>query len=313
MGEKDIAEKRLLLHDDIFASIWNVGMFHGDEVIRPDELTDVLPRSTYKAGGKLHEQERDIAKLWKDSELRLALLGVENQTDIDRTMPLRVIGYDGAAYRSELSAKPVKMYPVFTVVLYFGWEQRWKKPIRLKDCFTVPEKMQSFFSDYKIHVINVAWLPDRVIAQLSNPFRQVAEYFSYLRKGKKYQPKDENVRYAEEFLDLMKTLTRDNRFEAAKKNVKEGESMTMRSILLDQLEDEARAKGEAEGRAKGEAEGRAEGRTEGRTEGETQEKHNTILRMLRKGWKLDVIADATDWTVGEIEAWLKTQHPQPAQ
>lgn len=77
MGEKDVAEKRLLTYADVFANIMNVGLFQGDEIIRPEELTTVLPQSTYKAEGKLRSQERDIAKLWKDSELRLALLGLE--------------------------------------------------------------------------------------------------------------------------------------------------------------------------------------------------------------------------------------------
>lgn len=88
MGEKDIAEKKLLTYPDIFANILNVSLFHGDEVIRPEELTDILPQSTYKAEGKLREQDRDIAKLWKDNELHLALLGLENQSAIDKTMPL---------------------------------------------------------------------------------------------------------------------------------------------------------------------------------------------------------------------------------
>lgn len=251
MGEKDIAEKKLLAYPDIFANILNVGLFHGDEVIHPDELTDVLPQSTYKADGKLREQERDIAKLWKDNELRLALLGIENQSQIDKTMPVRVIGYDGASYRNELNAKPVKMHPVLTIVLYFGWEQRWTKPIRLKDCFKVPERLEPFVSDYHINVIEIAWLPDDVIAKFANPFRQVAEYFSAMRKGEEYQPSEEYVRHAKELLDLMSLLTEDVRFKELKDDLPEGASMTMRSLILDQAE----ARGEARGRAEGEARG----------------------------------------------------------
>ena len=190
MGEKDVAEKRLLTYADVFANIMNVGLFQGDEVIRPEELTTILPQSTYKAEGKLRSQERDIAKLWKDSELRLALLGLENQSAIDAVMPIRIMGYDGAAYRDELNAKPVKLYPVVTVVLYFGWEKRWGKPLRLKECFRIPERLEPYVSDYHINVIEVAWLPDEVIAKFSNPFRMVAEYFSQMRKKEKYHPKD---------------------------------------------------------------------------------------------------------------------------
>lgn len=174
MGEKDIAEKRLLMYADVFANIVNVGLFRGKEVIRPEELTDVLPQSTYKAEGRLREQERDVAKLWKKSELRLALLGFENQSAVDDTMPVRIMGYDGAAYRNELNAKPpIRLYPVVTVVLYFGWEQRWKKPRRLKECFSIPEELEPYVSDYHINVIEVAWLSDDVIAKFSNPFPEL--------------------------------------------------------------------------------------------------------------------------------------------
>lgn len=258
VGEKDIAEKQLLSYADVFANIMNVGLFHGKEIIRPEELTDVPPQSTYKMEGKLREQERDVAKFWKNSELRLALLGLENQSQIDPAMPIRVIGYDGAAYRNELNADSVKLYPVLTVVLYFGWEQRWKKPRCLKDCFEIPEPLKPYISDYHINVVEVAWLPDDVIAQFSNPFRMVAEYFSQTRKNEDYHPSDEYVRHAKEVLDLLSLLTNDIRFKDASEKVREGASMTMRSILLDRLEEKARNKALAEGREEGRAEGRAE-------------------------------------------------------
>ena len=52
-------------------------------------------------------------------------IGIENQTDIDYDEPKRVIGYDGAVYRSQILKKENKdNYPVATLVLYFG-EKRW--------------------------------------------------------------------------------------------------------------------------------------------------------------------------------------------
>jgi hypothetical protein len=45
-------------------------------------------------------------------------------------MPLRIMGYDGAAYRNKLPLKEGQnAYPVITVVLYFGWEKHWKSLI----------------------------------------------------------------------------------------------------------------------------------------------------------------------------------------
>ena len=53
----------------------------------------------------------------------MALFGIENQTDIEKNMPFRVIGYDGAAYRQQLLQKR-KPVPVITLVLHFGTKER---------------------------------------------------------------------------------------------------------------------------------------------------------------------------------------------
>lgn len=121
MGEKDIAEKTLESYNDVFADIVNGLLFDGEQVVKEDELEAESENSMYKADGKLHEQERDVAKYWKNGEIRIALYGLENQTIADPDMPLRVFSYDGAAYRNQLNMeKGQKRYPVITLVLYFG-------------------------------------------------------------------------------------------------------------------------------------------------------------------------------------------------
>ena len=74
----------------------------------------------YKTDGKLHEQERDVAKYWNKTtssriSVRIALLGFENQSKYEKDMPLRVMGYDGIAYRAELYQE--ERSPVITLVL----------------------------------------------------------------------------------------------------------------------------------------------------------------------------------------------------
>ncbi len=63
MPEKDALEKKLLDYADVFADIWNVLLFGGRRIIAEQDLSDALPRSIYKSDGKVHEQERDVAKL----------------------------------------------------------------------------------------------------------------------------------------------------------------------------------------------------------------------------------------------------------
>ena len=130
---------------------------------------------------------------------------------------------------------------------YFGWEHHWETPHRLKECLAIPKRLEPFVSDYRINIIEIAWLPDDMIAKFSNPFRMVAEYFCQMRRKQEYHPSEEYVRQAKAMLDLMALLTQDVRFKEAKENVKEGASMTMRSILLDQIEARGRTEGEARG------------------------------------------------------------------
>ena len=95
--------------------------------------------SQYKADdGKLHEQERDIAKYWTDCNVELAICGAENQTKVEKFMPFRAIGYDGATYRSQLQAKKKEIVPVVTIVLYFGTEERWTTAKNIKSLMTIP-------------------------------------------------------------------------------------------------------------------------------------------------------------------------------
>ena len=157
MAEKDATEKTLESYADVFADIVNVLLFDGESIIDPEDLRDALPRSVYKADGKLHEQERDTAKFWLSGQIRIALLGLENQTEIEEDMALRVISYDGAAYRDQMNrdeaGKSKERYPVVTLVLYFGYTKHWDKPLSLKERFDIPKELEPYVSDYRVNLL----------------------------------------------------------------------------------------------------------------------------------------------------------------
>ena len=80
--------------EDIFADVVNVLLFNGEQVILPNSLKNGLTKSQYKADdNKIHEQERDVIKFWEDGGINIAIFGLENQTKIDKDMPLRVLNY----------------------------------------------------------------------------------------------------------------------------------------------------------------------------------------------------------------------------
>ena len=102
MGAKDITEKNLEAFNDVFADIVNVLLFKGKHLMKEKDLESASKDSMFKIDGKIHEQERDVSKFWKNGEVRISIIGLENQTAQDSKMPLRVISYDGASYKQQL-------------------------------------------------------------------------------------------------------------------------------------------------------------------------------------------------------------------
>lgn len=216
MAEKDITEKNLEALNDVFADIVNVLLFKGERLINENELEADNTKSMFKSDGKIHEQERDVSKIWKNGEIRISILGIENQTTQDSDMPLRVISYDGASYKQQLLDKNrKKRYPVATLVLYFGTDEKWSEAKRLYECFNIPEKLKPFVNDYKINVFNIAFLNPKIIAMFKSDFKIITEYFRAKRLNQKYKGSKEKLQHTNETLKMFSALTGDDSFEKA--------------------------------------------------------------------------------------------------
>ena len=234
MGEKDITEKMLEDYNDVFADITNVLLWRGKQVILEDELENAKDKSQYKAeDGKIHEQERDVAKIWKKGEIRIAMCGFENQTTVDKDMPLRVIGYDGASYKSQTLSTKKERYPVITIILYFGMKP-WKRPFSIHECFEIPEEMKEYVSDYKINVFQIAYLTDEQVNMFTSDFRIIADYFVQMRKNNDYIPSKDEIRHVDELLKLMSVLTNDDRYVNVQKEGKG--TVTNMCVAMDKAE-----------------------------------------------------------------------------
>ena len=232
MGQKDITEKLLEDYNDVFADIVNVLLFRGNRIVKEESLKETKVKSQYKAeAGKLHEQERDIVKLWKERDIEFAIYGMENQTLPEKYMPLRILGYDGASYRSQLQKKRKRPVAVLTIVLYFGTDKMWDKPTNLKDVIYIPEGLEEYVNDYKITVFNIAWLTDEEIARFKSDFKIVANFFVHKRKNKDYVSDDKTeIKHVDEVLKLLSAMTGDDRYEEILAEKEKGEYNTMDTV-----------------------------------------------------------------------------------
>ena len=103
--DKDVSEKILEDHNDVFADTVNVLLFGGQEVLQPDELENAMPVSQFRLSDGLHEQERDVVKRWRHGKIVVAAFGFENETAFDPDIPLRIISYDGAVYKEQVNRR----------------------------------------------------------------------------------------------------------------------------------------------------------------------------------------------------------------
>ena len=329
MAAKDYLEKQLLRYADVFADVLNVCLFGGKRLILAEELVEAATLSIYKDKTlKFRMQERDLAKYWDKCNIRIAFFGIEDQTNVSDIMPLRVIGYDGAVYRDEVNnildakeenrkqkeqGEPVaendkrrQIYPVISVILYFDYKKKWTGPRSLKECFkNMPPELEPYVNDYKIHVIDVAWLPDETIAKFTSDFRFVAEYFSQMQKENKWKPMPEEIKHVRDLLYFFEELTKDNRFiEMYKKYEKDGGDATMASIALDYLEQNGYDRGVKDGKLQGFHDGKLQGFHDGETKGRKDGRDDVFnaMSMIKQNTPLSDVSKTTGIDISRLQS-----------
>ena len=126
-----------------------------------------------------------------------------------------LIGYDGASYRSQLLDKRKSIVPVASFVLYFGTKRRWCRHRSIKECVNVPKDLDAYVNDYKIHVIEVAWLTDEQLAKFKSDFGIVANFFVQKRKNQLYRPDDSReIQHIDAVLKMLSVVTGDKEYES---------------------------------------------------------------------------------------------------
>ena len=275
MRQKDIMEKILEDYNDICADIINGLIFKGEQRVLPESLENTQVRSQYKAeDGTVHELERDVTKYWKDKKVELAICGIENQSSVEKNMPFRIIGYDGAAYRSQLLNNRKEILPIMTIVLYFGTSHHWYGKKNIKGLMKIPEGLDDYINDYEMKVFEIAWLTETEISRFQSDFKVVANFFVQKRKNKNYIPDDPTeIKHVDEVLKLLQVMTGDERYQMIFQKKKGVRSMCDVAERLEKM-----------GMEKGIEQGVKQGKKIGRNEGIHEEKVRVYKKLLEKGF-----------------------------
>ena len=290
MNGKDITQKMLERYNDVFADIVNVLLFNGRKIVDEDALIDTPVDSALKLDGEIHSQYRDVAKYWKNSQINIALFGLENQTVPDKLMPMRVIGYDGAEYKKQVleENRYKKKYPVITLVLYMGYDRNWKYSNSLLDLLEVDDNLRPYVNDYKINIFEIAFLDREKIDLFKSDFRMLADYLYQMRTTDSYKGDESDIKHVDEILMLMSAMSGFKNVENIIKVAHERKVSNMKGFF-----ELAEEKGLEKGIELGRTEGREEGLQLGRTEGaDMVSELNTIL--AREGNLEKIIKANTD-------------------
>ena len=251
MAEKDITEKLLTDIDEVFADIYNSLCFNGENIIKPDDLSSASVTTAFISNDVTRGLISDVSKIYKNSNLTLALLNIENQSTEDSDMPFIIIGYEGAKYNSQLISGSDERYAVATLVLNFNTKKRWSTPKSIKESLKnkYPIELDEYINDYKVNVIDVAFMDKEDIEKLNSDFKAVAKYY-YLKRNNIEDFEelgDCNLKYPVQTFATMKALTGDSRFETAYNDYvethKDDKGVTMEKILDDLIN-----KGKSEGK-----------------------------------------------------------------
>ena len=105
----DIIFKEFWRQNDRFASLFNTVVFEGEEVIKPEELseldTDVSTMVEFNEYKETLSRARDVVKKAAHG-VDFVIMGIENQRKTHYGMPLRVMIYDALGYLKEYQEIP---------------------------------------------------------------------------------------------------------------------------------------------------------------------------------------------------------------
>ena len=310
MGQESDVMMDYLKDNERFADVFNGGCFDGKKVVKPEELEEGSEVYKEVRGKKTIPRTRDLKKRLKSGS-KLKILAIENQADIDYTMPWRHMNYDSLEYGQQI--KNIKnqnknkelpmtsaeykcglystdrLAPAFTVCLYTG-KEKWTGPRSLKDMMDFgegDELWEQFFSDYQMKLICINELEDfsRFQSPLKELFMAIAcredkdKLKKLISENKSYQNMDsETAEVMGVMVGMKKSLVKPK---------EEGESVNMCEALRGMLEDS-------------------------RSEGETIKLISQVRKKYLKGKSLEVIADEVEESPEVIEPILAlvTQYPE---
>ena len=314
MSIQDTATKQYVSEAEVFADAFNYLIYDGEQVIKPEQLTDM---DTTQYVIPYHEDEKgkpEAAQKYRDTLKTLAVktddrytylvLGIENQSHVHYAMPVRNMLYDAmqlekqvrdlaSQHRKEgkngtseeyLSGmkKEDRLSPVITLVINFG-DKKWDGPLTFHEMLTEqPEEVLALLPDYKVFLIDPMAMESEDFDKLHSSLREVLHCIK-VQKDK------------QEMRELLQT---DDRFARLDRDA----AMVIRTMTNTtfKIDDHSEVVNMCEAIQGLINDGIAEGIVKGEAKGIQSEKRETALRLSKMGLSIKQIAQATELSEDDV-------------
>lgn len=206
MGTIDIAAKELMKNNTFFADAVNFYLYNGKKVILPENLYEadsaqaiMISVDSKKPIGK--ERYRDVVKKIEKSgktDRIVFMTGFENQSYVNRAMPVRNMLYDSLSYIMQVKEKSKgsdfftdlpkdeKLIPVITIVINFGQEP-WNEPLSLHELIDCKDKeFFEYLPNYHLHLIDPHKMSDNEINMFDSNLREIFLCVKYSKDKTKF-------------------------------------------------------------------------------------------------------------------------------
>ena len=208
MAEKDAATRMYMNENDHFADAVNFNCFDGREVVQPENLismdSTVVANIIGKKRKKTEQRFRDLLKMAKikyDDKAVYLLIGMENQSESDRVMPVRTMLCDALQYMMQVNQikkrhrkhkekkgdssefmsgfyRGDKLLPVITITVYFGGTP-WDAPTDLHSMLDASPEILQLVDNYHLHLIDPHAINDGDFSKFRTELRNVMKFIKY--------------------------------------------------------------------------------------------------------------------------------------
>ena len=295
---KDVEWVDFFEDDCRYADAINGIVFSGKQVVSEADLSELDTR----AGKKVRDLVRKTAL-----GVNFAIVGIENQDEMDYEFPIRIMEYDVKRYKKQVTRtrnqlkqqkeklnpgeflygfkKDSRLHPVVTFALYSG-VKKWDGPLSLHDIidFTdIPDELRKLVADYRIHLIDIRRFKDTSV--FKTDLRQVFDF----------------IRCAEDKKALLELVSEDEYF----KNISQDtyEVITKYANLGEGVIEMEKYKGEDGGINM--CKGLRDLIDDSKEEGREELLRGIVINMLRKNKTIEEICDLLGCDSTYVEAIRK--------